>query len=439
MKIRITEALWASLSTQLFARTDVENAGILIGNVIKSDDAPVVVITEGHIFQDQDFLIRQHDQISINPVSLNKFLRPAREKGQSVFTIHTHPGADEAWFSRADDVGDSRLMPSIMRQIPDAPHGSMVLIGNGTVAARTFTPDGRFQRVTMASIGRGVQVITGTTPVTHEWSNRQELALGQSGQGKLARAKVGIVGLGGIGAMASMMLSHLGIGELALFDGDKIEASNVTRIPGATLNDIGRLKVDVAARYAGGLGFVKKIERYADYIGEKHHAALSNCDVIISAVDRQTPRAMLNRLSYRDLVPVIDLGTAFRVNDTGKVTGDAGRVVVVGPERPCLACWGHLDPRMLAIEALSDEEREQQMKEGYIEGAFVPQPSVISFNGSVAAAGVSEVLRLLTAFAGAETPPLRLAFSFTEGTVRRNSLAGDRRCKICGQPHDGAA
>ena len=89
---------------------------------------------------------------------------------------------------------------------------------------------------------------------------------------------------------------------------------------------------------------------------------------------------------------------------------------------------------MLAIEALSDEEREKQITEGYIEGADVVQPSVISFNASVAAAGINEILRLITSFAGIESPPLRLAFSFTEGTVRRNSLAQrSQECSICGQ------
>lgn len=435
MKIRITETLWADITKRLFSRTDVENAGILVGNVVQTDSEPVVVITEGHIFQDQDFLIRQQDQISIDPVALNRFLRPAREKRQSVFTIHTHPGAEEAWFSRADDIGDARLMPSIIRQIPDVPHGSMVLIGNGTIAARYFQADGSTQPAVVNSIGRIIKAATAVAPVNNAWSHRQELALGQTGQGKLARAKVGIVGLGGIGSMASMLLSHLGIGELVLIDGDNVEASNLSRIPGATEADIGTPKVDVAARYAERVGFVKSIVLRHEFASSEHASLLAGCDVIISAVDRQTPRAMLNRLAYSALVPVIDLGTAFRVNEGGRITGDAGRAVVIGAGRPCLACWGHLDSRVLAIEALSDEEREKQVKEGYIEGADVIQPSVISFNASVAAAGINELLRLVTAFSGTETPPTRLAFSFTDGTVRRNSLAESQRCMICGNAH----
>ncbi len=59
-------------------------------------------------------------------------------------------------------------------------------------------------------------------------------------------------------------------------------------------------------------------------------------------------------------------------------------------------------------------------------------PSVIAVNTMLAGAAMIELLRLLTAFAGATTPPNRLAFSFTDGTVRRTGLRGPRNCRVCG-------
>jgi hypothetical protein len=41
------------------------------------------------------------------------------------------------------------------------------------------------------------------------------------------------------------------------------------------------------------------------------------------------------------------------------------------------------------------------------------------------------LLRLVTGFSGVEDPPLRLAFDFESGTVRRNSLSKGNRCRIC--------
>jgi molybdopterin-synthase adenylyltransferase len=177
----------------------------------------------------------------------------------------------------------------------------------------------------------------------------------------------------------------------------------------------------------------ERVETHRDFIAPTHAPVLAGCDVIVSCVDRHTPRALLNRLAYRHLVPVIDLGVVFRVDETGSIAGDAGRVVVLAPGRPCLACWGHVDPHALRVEALSAEERESELEAGYIQGAVEAQPSVVSFNTLVAGAGVVELLRLVTAFAGTEFPPRRLAFSFAEGTVRRNSLAGNARCSVCGK------
>jgi hypothetical protein len=53
------------------------------------------------------------------------------------------------------------------------------------------------------------------------------------------------------------------------------------------------------------------------------------------------------------------------------------------------------------------------------------QPSVIVFNTFVAGAGWRRVR-------GTESPPARRAFSFTDGTVWRNTLSGNRRREICG-------
>lgn len=157
-----------------------------------------------------------------------------------------------------------------------------------------------------------------------------------------------------------------------------IPGAGLRCLSGRVLEDRNSPKVEVAARYAEELGLVRRIERVAEFLDRQHEALVSTCDVIVSCVDRQTPRAMLNRISYKRLVPVIDLGTAFRVDDAGSAVGDAGRAVVVGPGRPCLACWGHIDPHALRIEALPAEERESQIEEGYIEGANGVQPSVIA-------------------------------------------------------------
>ncbi len=150
---------------------------------------------------------------------------------------------------------------------------------------------------------------------------------------------------------------------MVLADDDLVEKSNISRIVGATLADVGHPKVTVAARYAARLGVnvhaLRRAVRTAD-----DAAILCSCDVVFSCVDRQVPRAILNRFAYEACVPVIDLGTVFRVDANGVVTGDGGRVVLVGPGRPCLACAGILDPERLRVEQLSSAELERARAEG---------------------------------------------------------------------------
>ena len=410
----------------------MKTASVLLNKPIQTPKKIIVMIQKTITIPDDGYIVRKPDQLSIDPVILNRLTKLARDKQWSVFTIHTHPGADEAWFSKADDKGDARLMPSLHCQIPCATHGSIVLASSGKFIVRAFDADAVSTEVPMQVVGKSITTSRLRLINKEQWFARQELALGEAGQAKLRNLRVGIVGLGGIGSLVSMQLSHLGVGELVLIDGDTVESSNVSRIVGARKCDAGKsTKVDVAASYAESLGLASRVESFPEYLSADHEPLIASCDVVMSCVDTHSARALLNRFSYKYHVPVIDLGTVFRVDGTGSMVSDAGRVVTIGPGRPCLACWGHIDSNAIRIESLSREDLENEINEGYVEGASVQQPSVISFNTYVAGAGVTELLRLVTEFSGAESPPNRLAFSFREGVVRRNALAGNSRCTIC--------
>lgn len=433
MKIRIAEHMWKSLCNDLLKRTDVETAGVLLGEPIRTSQGIVVIVREAFVVPDEAYLLRKIDQLSIDPISLNRLTKQARDKQWSIFTIHTHPGASEAWFSQADNLGDARLMPSFNCQVPEAPHGSIVLASSGHFVARVFDQYVRSTEIPVHIIGKTLVSSSCKKQVSEQWFSRQELALGELGQSKLKELRVAVVGLGGIGSLVSMQLAHLGVGNLVLVDGDIIESSNVSRVVAARKDDVGKtLKVEVAAAYAESLGLIQKVERYPHFLTSSDELLIASCDVVMCCVDTHSARALLNRYSYKYHIPVIDHGTVFRVDSTFSIISDAGRVVVIGPGRPCLSCWGHINGNAIRMENLSEADREREINEGYIEGANVAQPSVIGFNTYVAGAGVTEFLRLATAFSGIDTPPNRLAFSFKDGVVKRNTLVMNSECSICG-------
>lgn len=429
MKIRVTEKAWQALLGHLWERTDVEAAAMLLCELLP--DAGVLAVRAAVPVPEAAFDRRGPDIIRINAVAMNRLTRPARDRGWSVVTVHTHPGAEEPWFSWADDAGDARLMPSLHDQMPGRPHGSIVVVPNGRVKARLFDETQQVTETELVSVGAEVTSLSRTPTGRLEAEGlfaRQVLALGAEGQARLRAARVAVVGAGGTGSWVAATLMHLGVGELAVFDADDVEATNVSRIVGARVNDRGP-KVGVVERYAGALASGTKVVGVHEALDDRNVAGLGGYDLVFSCVDRHTPRALLNRLAYSAHVPVIDMGTAFRVDASGALTGDAGRVVVIGPGRPCLGCWGDLNPDALRWEATPPEDREALTAEGYVAGAAVAQPSVMPFNGMVANAAVIEALRILCGFASVGAPQ-RLTFSFSAGTCRRNSLP-PAACAVC--------
>lgn len=429
MKLKVLATDWHPFVDTLCARTDVESAGIILAERIHGG---VLLARQLTPLADDAYAIRRPDRIRIDPVALNRLVRPARDRGFSVLTAHTHPGADEAWFSTADDLGDSVLMPSLLTQM-DGPHGSVVIATTSRgVAARAWTAPEAPVPMALHIVGKTLRVLPADEKPEERWFDRQRLALGEAGQRMLQQLHVGIVGLGGTGSVTLAQLVHLGVGHITVVDGDRVEATNISRIFGARTADAGvTWKVDVAARYAASVGLGTAVTVHRRHLGtDISPDVLAGCDAVFSCVDTHLPRALLNRLAYEKAVLLFDLGSAFRIAAGVPMEG-AGRVVVTGPGRPCLACWGHIDPNRIRIETLPADERLRQRAEGYVTGADVPQPSVVAFNTEVAGAAVIEFLRSVTEFAGADDPPGRLSFDFGNGSVRRNRLADAAGCGIC--------
>lgn len=76
--------------------------------------------------------------------------------------------------------------------------------------------------------------------------DRTVALIGEERFDRLRRARVIVVGLGGVGGAAAEVLARSGIGELTLVDGDKFEPSNLNRQILCTTADIEKYKAEVA-------------------------------------------------------------------------------------------------------------------------------------------------------------------------------------------------
>ncbi|MEV0866382.1 ThiF family adenylyltransferase [Brachybacterium paraconglomeratum] len=73
--------------------------------------------------------------------------------------------------------------------------------------------------------------------------------LGETGQRRLAGARVAVIGAGGLGAPALTYLAAAGVGEITLFDPDTVDATNLHRQVLFTGADLGRPKAVAAAEH----------------------------------------------------------------------------------------------------------------------------------------------------------------------------------------------
>src|SRR5439155_4950264 len=228
---------------------------------------------------------------------------------------------------------------------------------------------------------------------------RQLAVVRDDGQRALGHARVAVVGLGGGGSHVVQQLAHLGIGEIIVIDSDRIERTNQHRIVGVTWLDVWlkRPKVDVMYRLVRRIGNGSRCRRVEEKVPEPAAIeALKQATVIVGCLDNLHARLDLQDISWRLLIPYVDIGVSIRpvegAEENDPRVSIGGNVITLIPGGFCLWCCGFLSNEKLALELNGPNRGYFQNHEG--------EAQVVSLNGVVASQAVNEVLQLLTGFAG---------------------------------------
>ena len=119
---------------------------------------------------------------------------------------------------------------------------------------------------------------------------------------RLLRAKVAVIGCGGLGGTVAEILSRLGIGSLRLVDPDSFEEHNLNRQRFATLETLGFPKVNAAKAALKAINPVTEIEAIH---AEFNEADIQAAETIVDCLDSIGKRQVLAALCTNLVRPLI--------------------------------------------------------------------------------------------------------------------------------------
>jgi len=136
---------------------------------------------------------------------------------------------------------------------------------------------------------------------------RTALLIGEHSLAKLFASKVAVFGVGGVGGYAVEALARSGVGQIDIFDHDKICITNLNRQLHTLHNNIGQYKVDVAKERILDINPNTVVNSHKlFYLPENSSQVdLSSYDYIVDAIDTVSGKIELVVRAKQCGVPVI--------------------------------------------------------------------------------------------------------------------------------------
>jgi adenylyltransferase/sulfurtransferase len=230
--------------------------------------------------------------------------------------------------------------------------------------------------------------------------------VGIEGQENIARARVLVVGAGGLGCPVALYLGASGVGSLVIADGDDVDLTNLQRQIGHATASIGRNKAQSLAATVSAinpdvdvLAVPRRIEgaALARLVGE--------VDLVVDASDNFATRHAVNSACV----------AASKVLVSGSAIGFTGQLAVFDPRVADSPCYHCLFPQTAEEPALRCADA----------GVFSPLVGVI---------GAAQAMEALKCLVPAGEPLLGrlLLWDGLAGQCRTLKVPRDPDCPVCG-------
>ncbi len=238
-------------------------------------------------------------------------------------------------------------------------------------------------------------------------------------QERLGRARVAMLGVGGLGSWVALSLACHGIGEMLIVDFDRIELSNLNRQILYTAEDIGRPKARIAAERLAAYDPGMKIEVREERLDSENAVAMAieGSDVVVDGVDWPPLdiERWVNSACYAAEIPFIAMSHFPPVARMGPfyIPGETG----------CYVCQ---EASYRRDYPLYDVVTEQQRGK--------PSPSATLGSACALIGGQIglDILHFLTGLATPATFGASLILDLRTGELKREQVVPEPDCPICG-------
>jgi len=246
-------------------------------------------------------------------------------------------------------------------------------------------------------------------------------------QRRLREAKVAVLGVGGLGGSAALWLASIGIGEMWLVDGDRVEASNLNRQILFAEAEIGLLKVEAATARLRAFNSAMRVTSTARRLESQAEIAefIDGADVVVDAADwpAHDIERWCNAACFEAGIPYITMSHFPPIARVGPlyVPGATG----------CFACQETAYRREYPLFDVAVEQRRAKASPAATLG-----PACGLIGGQVGL----DVMHLLTGLAEPSTLGVSHIYDLRTMEVDREPVVPEPGCPVCGhlQPADAA-
>jgi molybdopterin-synthase adenylyltransferase len=233
--------------------------------------------------------------------------------------------------------------------------------------------------------------------------------IGGTGQMALAKARVLVIGAGGIGSPVLHYLAAAGVGAISVVDDDIVSLSNLQRQVIFGTDDVGKAKVDVARAQMARINPDIAVTTHQLRVTADTAAGLMvGCDVVIDGSDNFATRLVVADTAFALRIPLVSAAI-------GQFHGQLGTYYGWETDKPCYRCY---------VGDAHDPEECDSCSEVGVLGAMV---------GMMGSWAAMEAIRVITGFGDAQAGKLHLVDGLAP-SIRSIKMPKDPGCSTCGTP-----